>query len=79
MRYEVLYTQQIAGKIYKKGEIIEFPNGTDKNFIARLVSINSIALKAEEVVNEEVAEEVAEETNEVAKQERKKNVAKWYK
>lgn len=72
MRYEVLYTQQIAGKIYKKGEIIEFPNGTDKNFIARLVSINSIALKAEEVVNEEVAEE----TNEVAKQERKKNVAK---
>ena len=75
MRYEVLYTQQIAGKIYKKGEIIEFPNGTDKNFIARLVSINSIALKAEEVVNEEVAEE----TNEVAKQERKKNVAKWYK
>lgn len=72
MRYEVLYTQQIAGKIYKKGEIIEFPNGTDKNFIARLVSINSIALKAKEVANEEVAEE----TNEVAKQERKKNVAK---
>lgn len=76
MRYEVLYTQQIAGKIYKKGEIIEFPNGTDKNFITRLVSINSIALKAEEVVNEEATEEVAEETNEVAKQERKKNVAK---
>lgn len=37
MKYEVLYDTQIEKTYRKKGEIIEFKEGTDSGFIERLV------------------------------------------
>lgn len=38
MKYKVLYDTHIAGKFLAKDEILDFKNGTDENFINRLVA-----------------------------------------
>ncbi len=42
MKYKVLYDTTIATKIYKKDEVVEFDDKTDRNFIKRLETIKAI-------------------------------------
>ncbi|WP_033915816.1 hypothetical protein [Campylobacter sputorum] len=49
MKYKVLYSFMHAGKIVKKDEILELEDGTDKNYIKRLLVINAISEVKDEV------------------------------
>lgn len=62
MKYEVLYDTQIANEYRAKGEIIEFPNGTDEGYILSLVRNKVIEETQEEQVQDKVVEKVIEET-----------------
>ena len=42
MKYKVLYDTTIATKIYKKDEVVELDDKTDRNFIKRLEAIKAI-------------------------------------
>lgn len=42
MKFKVLYDTQISTKLYKKGDEVEFIQGTDELFIKRLIDINCI-------------------------------------
>ncbi len=42
MKYKVLYDTTIANKIYKKDEVVELDDKTDRNFIKRLETIKAI-------------------------------------
>ncbi|PAF49074.1 hypothetical protein BKH41_03000 [Helicobacter sp. 12S02232-10] len=37
MRYTIAYDTQLLGAFYPKGKSIEFPKGTDENYIHRLL------------------------------------------
>lgn len=45
MKYKICYSQLIVGKHYKTGEEIEFEDGTDRNYISRLLAIKAIEIK----------------------------------
>ncbi|ALV64648.1 hypothetical protein [Campylobacter fetus] len=60
MKYKINYNQLIAGKHYKENSAIEFDAGTDRNFIARLITIKAI-------------EEIKEPKSEVKKDKPTKN------
>lgn len=49
MKFRVLYDTRISTKLYKKGDEVEFVDGTDELFIKRLIAINCI-----EPINENV-------------------------
>ena len=42
MKYKILYNTRISTKNYKKGDEIEFADGTDEIFIKRLIDIRCI-------------------------------------
>lgn len=42
MKFKALYSFMYAGKILKKDEIFEIPEGTDQNFTKRLIAIGAI-------------------------------------
>ncbi|QCD44449.1 hypothetical protein [Campylobacter mucosalis] len=42
MKFRVLYDTRISTKLYKKGDEIEFIDGTDELFIKRLIDIKCI-------------------------------------
>lgn len=48
MRYEVLFNTQIEKIHRKKGEVIEFKEGTDTGFIKRLIRLGAIREEKEE-------------------------------
>lgn len=47
MKFKALYSFMYAGKILKKDEIFEIPEGTDQNFIKRLITIGAICEEKE--------------------------------
>ena len=42
-KYIVLYATLIGVDFWEEGDIIDLPNGTDRNFIARMQTIGAIA------------------------------------
>ncbi|MGH1601703.1 hypothetical protein [Campylobacter majalis] len=48
MKFKVLYDTQISTNLYKKGDEMEFVQGTDELFIKRLIDINCIEPIAEQ-------------------------------
>ena len=42
MKYQILYDTRISTENYKKGDEIEFADGTDELFIKRLIDIRCI-------------------------------------
>ncbi|ALV24560.1 hypothetical protein CIG2463D_0987 [Campylobacter iguaniorum] len=71
MKYKINYNQLIAGKHYKENSEVEFNAGTDRNFIARLITIKAIEEIKEpksEVKKDKPAKEKANDTNQSAKE-----------
>ncbi|PAF53250.1 hypothetical protein BKH42_06900 [Helicobacter sp. 13S00482-2] len=82
MKYRVLYDTQIAGKFLAKDEVLDFKNGTDEGFIARLLAnkvIEKASLKQEPKATQK--QEAPIENQEEIKQDAKetKNNTKSYK
>lgn len=86
MKYQVLYDTRISTENYKKGDEIEFADGTDELFIKRLIDIKCIepvvgSEKPKESKNqrgtnvkeqEKAAKQQAKEQEKAAKKEAKK-------
>lgn len=53
MKYKVLYDTQIAGRFIAKDEVMDFENGTDENFINRLIA-NKVIQKIDEEEKDEL-------------------------
>ncbi|CUU72144.1 hypothetical protein [Campylobacter hyointestinalis] len=57
MKYKICYSQLIGGKHYKTGSIIEFDEGTDRNYISRLVAIKAIEEETKPTKNAKKSDE----------------------
>lgn len=53
MKYKVLYDTQIAGRFIAKDEVMDFENGTDENFINRLIA-NKVIQKIDKEEKDEL-------------------------
>lgn len=48
MKFRVLYNTKIGDKYQKAGEVIDLPDGTDRNFLQRMQTIGALQLIGEE-------------------------------
>ena len=48
MKFRVLYNTKIGDKYQKAGDIIDLPDGTDRNFIQRMQTIKALQAISEE-------------------------------
>lgn len=48
MKFRVLYNTKIGDKYQKAGDIIDLPDGTDRNFIQRMQTIGALQAISEE-------------------------------
>jgi len=75
-KYIVLYATLIGVDFCEEGDIIELPDGTDRNFIARMQTIGAIApykgKKAVTATNDKVKDEDGDKTKKDGEKEDKK-------
>ncbi|WP_297961882.1 hypothetical protein [uncultured Campylobacter sp.] len=58
MKFRVLYNTKIGDKYQKAGDIIDLPDGTDRNFIQRMQTIGAL-----QAISEEEQERLRGQTN----------------
>ena len=53
MKFRVLYNTKIGDKYQKAGDIIDLPDGTDRNFLQRMQTIGALQAISEEDQNDD--------------------------
>lgn len=57
-KFIVLYSTLIIDEVYEEGDTLEFPSGTDRNFIERLKTIGAIKeLKEEDELKNDTSDD----------------------